>query len=94
MAKLTSSAHVILFADNRLRVKHILERPQWKVREKHMALWNYFLARGIDLLQLGRRPGSVRFSPAQEWRDDDNEVRHVGPAIMSAIAKLCPGAAS
>ena len=48
MAKLTSSAHVILFADNRLRVKHILERPQWKVREKHMALWNYFLARETE----------------------------------------------
>lgn len=59
----------------------------WSARELQPGdhAWNYFLARGIDLLQLGRRPGSVRFSPAQEWRDDDNEVRHVGPAIMSAM---------
>lgn len=48
--------------------------------------WDYLAARGIDLRQLPRRPGSIKFSRSQEWRDDDQEVRHVGPAIMSAMS--------
>jgi hypothetical protein len=48
MAKLSDSAFTTLFADNRLRVKNILERPQWKLREKKVALWNFFLAREVE----------------------------------------------
>jgi hypothetical protein len=41
-------------------------------------------ARGIDLTQLPRLPGSVRVSDRQPWRDE-GEVRHVGPCLMSAM---------
>lgn len=48
--------------------------------------WAYLMARGIDLHQLPRQPGAIRFSPAQTWRDDDGEPRHVGPCLMSAMS--------
>lgn len=47
--------------------------------------WAYLLARGIDLDALPRRPRAIRYSPSQAWYDDDGEVRHVGPALMSAM---------
>lgn len=47
--------------------------------------WAYLEARGIDLAQLARLPRAIRVSDRQEWRDDEGAVRHVGPAIMSAM---------
>lgn len=47
--------------------------------------WAYLAARGIDLRQLPRLPRAVRYSPAQDWVDEDGEVRHTGPALMSAM---------
>lgn len=47
--------------------------------------WAYLAERRIDLDQLPRRPRAVRFSPAQDWFDEDGEVRHIGPALMSAM---------
>lgn len=48
--------------------------------------WAYLLARGIDLRQLPRQPGAIRFSALQPWHDEDGQVRHVGPALMSAMS--------
>lgn len=48
MAKLSDAAFTPLFADNRLRVRNILERSGWKAREKKIALWNFFLARETE----------------------------------------------
>ena len=48
MAKLSDPAFTALFADNRFRVRNILERPQWKLREKKIAAWNFFLAREVE----------------------------------------------
>lgn len=47
--------------------------------------WAYLSARGIDLAALPRRPRAIRFSPSQDWFDDQGEVRHVGPALMSMM---------
>jgi hypothetical protein len=47
--------------------------------------WRYLEARGIDLRQLGRRPGFLRVAERQDWFDDDGVVQHVGPALMSAM---------
>lgn len=47
--------------------------------------WEYLAARGIRLDHLPRLPRAVRFSPSQPWRDEGNDVRHVGPALMSAM---------
>lgn len=47
--------------------------------------WAYLKARGIDIRQLGRLPGAIHVSQAEEWRDDEGDVRHVGPCLMSAM---------
>lgn len=36
--------HAQLYADNRARVRNILERTGWKARDKQIALWNFFLS--------------------------------------------------
>lgn len=45
MAKL---ANAQLYADSRARVRNILERSNWKARDKQIALWNFFLQRETE----------------------------------------------
>jgi hypothetical protein len=47
--------------------------------------WDYLLARGIDLAQLPRLPRAVKYSTAHKWHDETGAVRHVGPALLSAM---------
>lgn len=47
--------------------------------------FEYLRARGVDLAAMGRNPGSLRLSMAQDWFDEDGEVRHVGPCLMAAM---------
>jgi hypothetical protein len=46
--------------------------------------WRYLEARGIDFAAFKRKPRAVRFSPEERYHYGA-EVRHVGPALMSAM---------
>ncbi|MFN4288919.1 MAG: toprim domain-containing protein [Brevundimonas sp.] len=51
----------------------------------------YLEARGIPLDELPRLPRAVRFSPQEDWFDDDGVVAHTGPALVTAMT-LAKGA--
>lgn len=47
--------------------------------------WRYLAARGIELDHLPRLPRAIKFSAEERWTDETGEVRHVGPALLSAM---------